>query len=125
MRRFVGLCYINFSPFKSMESQLSLEKKINVPRPKLIENERNEVLKNFHFFQKKSIFFSNSENPLKNNSTSKLYTIVANHFLKILKVSLESSNFTLYVFEALNATISLYVKSSHLETKRSQLNAVL
>ena len=52
MRRFVGLCYVNFSPLKSMESQLSLEKKINVLRPKLIENERNEVLKIFHFFKK-------------------------------------------------------------------------
>ena len=32
-------------------------KKINVIRPKLIENERNEVLIFFYFFEKKSIFF--------------------------------------------------------------------
>ena len=64
MRRFVGLCYVNFSPLKNMESQLSLEKKINVIRPKLIENERNEVL-NFFTFSKKNPLFSNFENPLK------------------------------------------------------------
>ena len=57
MRRLVGLCYVNFSPLKSMESQLSLEKAINVIRPKLIENERNEVLNFFTFSKKKSIFF--------------------------------------------------------------------
>ena len=39
-------------------------KKINVIRPKLIENERNEVL-NFFTFSKKNPFFSNFENPLK------------------------------------------------------------
>ena len=64
MRRFVGLCYVNFPPLKSMESQLSLEK-INVIRPKLIENERNEVLIFFLLFRKKNAFFSNFENPLK------------------------------------------------------------
>ena len=45
-------------------------KKINVPRPKLIENERNEVLKNFHFFQKKSIFLQILKIPWKNISRS-------------------------------------------------------
>ena len=39
-------------------------KKINVIRPKLIENERNEVL-NFLLFREKNPFFSNFENPLK------------------------------------------------------------
>ena len=65
MRRFAGLCYVNFSPLKSMESQLSLGKiNVNVLRPKLIENERNEVLKNF-YFSKKNPIFSKFENPMK------------------------------------------------------------
>ena len=98
-------------------------KQINVTRPKLIENERNEVLKNFHFFQKNPFFFKFWKSPEKIDSTSKLYTIVANHFLKILKVSLESWDFTLNDSVTLNATILLYAKSSHLEAKRSQFSA--
>ena len=53
MRRFVDSCYTSFLPLKSMKSQLSLDKKINVVRPKLIVNETNEILKTFNFFQKK------------------------------------------------------------------------
>ena len=109
-------------------------KKINVTRLKLIENERNEVLKNFHFFKKKiHFFFKFWKSPEKTapgavffwkiDSTSKPYTIVANHFLNILKVSLESWDFTLNDSVTLNATIQLYAKSSHLEAKKSQFSA--
>ena len=133
MRRFVGLCYVNFSPLKSMESQLSLEKqKINVIKPKLLENERNEVLIFFCFFEKKSIFFfkfwkSFEKKQLqelfffwKDDSISKWFKIIPNHFLRFLKALLESWDFTLSDSETLNAMILLYVKSSHLEAKRSQ-----
>ena len=105
-------------------------KKINVLRQKLIVNETNEFLKNFQFFKKKVDFFKFWESPEKNSSwscffwksdsTSKLSRIVSNHFLTFLKVLLESSNFTLNDFETLNATILLYLKSSHLEAKISQ-----
>ena len=105
-------------------------KKINVIRPKLIENERNEVL-NFFTFSKKNPFFSNFENPLKktapravffwkDDSISKRFKIISNHFLRFLKASLESWDFTLSDSETLNAMILLYAKSSHLEAKRSQ-----
>ena len=127
MRRFVGLCYINFSPLKSMEFQLSLEKKNNVIRPKLIENERNEVLNFFTFSKKKSIFFKFWKSPEKNSSKScffwkddsisKWFKIISNHFLRFLKASLENWDFTLNNSETLNATILLYAKSSHLKTK--------
>ena len=90
-------------------------KKINVTRLKLIENERNEVLKNFHFFHKKSIFFKFWKSPEKTapgavffwkvHSTSKLFRIASNHFQNFLKVSLERFDFTLSDFETLNATI--------------------
>ena len=130
MRRSACPWYTNSSPLKSMESQLSLEKKINVLRPKLIVNETNEFLKNFQFFKKKWIFFTFWESPEKNSSwscffwksysTSKLSKIVSNYFLTFLKVLLESSDFTLNDFETLNATILLYLKSSHLEAKISQ-----
>ena len=105
-------------------------KKINVRKPKLIVNETNEFLKNFQFFKKKWIFFKFWESPEKNSSwscffwksysTSKLSKIVSNYFLTFLKVLLESSDFTLNDFETLNATILLYLKSSHLEAKISQ-----
>ena len=42
-----------------MESCLSLEQKINVKRPKLIAEEKNEVWEKIRFFQKKSTFFEN------------------------------------------------------------------
>ena len=105
-------------------------KKINVLRPKLIENETNEVLKIFHFLKKKSNFFkfwkSHEKNSSKscffwkNDSTSRMSRIVSNHFLKFLKTSLESWDFTLNDSETLNATILLYTKSSHLEAKISR-----
>ena len=105
-------------------------KKINVIRPKLIENERNEVLNFFTFSKKKSIFFKFWKSPEKNSSKScffwkddsisKWFKIISNHFLRFLKASLESWDFTLSNSETLNATILLYAKSSHLEAKRSQ-----
>ena len=55
-----------------MESQLSLEKKINVLRQKLIVNETNEFLKKFQFF-KKNGFFSNFENPLKKTAPGAVF----------------------------------------------------
>ena len=104
------------------------KKKINVMWPKLIENERNENLKLFHFSKKKSIFFQILKIPWKNSSkscffwkvdsTSKPYKIVSKHFQRLLKVSLERYGFTLYDSEALNATISLYAKSSHLKAEK-------
>ena len=104
-------------------------KKINVSRQKLIENERNEILKLFNFFQKKRDFFEFWKSPEKNSSrscffwkvhsTSKLFRIASNHFQNFLKVSLERFDFTLNDCETLNATIQLYAKSSHLEAKRS------
>ena len=57
---------------KSMTSQLSL-KKINVSRQKFIENERNEILKFFNFFQKKKQNFSNFENPLKKTAPGAVF----------------------------------------------------
>ena len=105
-------------------------KKINVIRPKLIENERNEVLNFFTFSKKKSIFFKFWKSPEKNSSKScffwkddsisKWFKIISNHFLRFLKASLESWDFTLSDSETLNAMILLYAKSSHLEAKRSQ-----
>ena len=106
-------------------------KKINVLRPKLIVNETNKFLKNFQFFKKKMDFFHILRIPWKKTapgavffwksySTSKLSKIVSNYFLTFLKVLLESSDFTLNDFETLNATILLYLKSSHLEAKISQ-----
>ena len=90
-------------------------KKINVSRQKLIENERNEILKLFNFFQKKRDFFEFWKSPEKNSSrscffwkvhsTSKLFRIASNHFQNFLKVSLERFDFTLNDFETLNATI--------------------
>ena len=52
MRRSVDPCYTSVLPLKSTKSQLSLEKKINVVRLKIIANETNEILKIFHFFPK-------------------------------------------------------------------------
>ena len=105
-------------------------KKINVIRQKLIENERNEVLNFFTFSKKKSIFFkiwkSSEKNSSKScffwkdDSISKWFKIISNHFLRFLKASLESWDFTLSDSETLNAMILLYAKSSHLEAKRSQ-----
>ena len=90
-------------------------KKSNVMWPKLIEIERNENLKLFHFFKKKSTFFQILKIPWKNSSrscffwkvhsTSKLFRIASNHFQNFLKVSLERFDFTLNDFETLNATI--------------------
>ena len=104
-------------------------KKINVVRPKLIVNETNEILKTFNFFSKKVNFFQILKIPCENSSrscfawkiysTSKLFKITSNHLQDFLKVSLESSDSTLNDYETLNATISFYVKSSHLEAKRS------
>ena len=65
MRRSADPRYTSFLPLKSMTSQLSLEKKINVSRQKLIENERNEILKLFNFFQKKRVFFKFWKSPKK------------------------------------------------------------
>ena len=45
-------------------------KKINVSRQKLIENERNEILKLFNFFQKEWVFFKFWKSPEKNSSRS-------------------------------------------------------
>ena len=105
-------------------------KKINVIRPKLIENERNEVFIFFTFSKKKSTFFKIWKSPEKNSSKScffwkddsisKWFKIISNHFLRFLKASLESWDFTLSDSETLNAMILLYAKSSHLEAKRSQ-----
>ena len=130
MRRSADPRYTSFLPLKSMTSQLSLEKKINVSRQKLIENERNVILKLFNFFQKKRDFFEFWKSPEKNSSKScffwkddsisKWFKIISNHFLRFLKASLESWDFTLSDSETLNAMILLYVKSSHLEAKRSQ-----
>ena len=72
MRRSADPRYTSFLPLKSMTSQLSLEKKINVSRQKLIENERNEILKLFNFFKKKEIF-SNFENPLKKTAPGAVF----------------------------------------------------
>ena len=104
-------------------------KKINVVRPKLIVNETNEILKTLNFFSKKVNFFQILKIPCENSSrscfawkiysTSKLFKITSNHLQDFLKVSLESSDSTLNDYETLNATISFYVKSSHLEAKRS------
>ena len=90
-------------------------KKINVNRQKLIENERNEILKIFNFFQKKNRFFQILKILWKKqlqelffwkvHSTSKLFRIASNHFQNFLKVSLERFDFTLNDFETLNATI--------------------
>ena len=85
----------------------------------------------FLLFRKKNPFFSNFENPLKktapravffwkDDSISKWFKIISNHFLRFLKASLESWDFTLSDSETLNAMILLYAKSSHLEAKRSQ-----
>ena len=130
MRRSVDPCYTSFLPLKSMKSQLSLDKKINVVRPKLIANETNEILKIFNFFPKNWTFFKFWKSPEKNSSKScffwkddsisKWFKIISNHFLRFLKASLESWDFTLSDSETLNAMILLYAKSSHLEAKRSQ-----
>ena len=105
------------------------KKNINVVRPKLIANETNEILKIFNFFPKNWTFFKFWKSPEKNSSrscffwkiysTSKLFKIASNHLQHFLKVSLESSSSTLNDYQTLNATISFYVKSSHLEAKRS------
>ena len=90
-------------------------KKINVMWPKLIEIERNENLKLFHFFKKNQHFFKFWKSTEKTapgavffwkvHSTSKLFRIASNHFQNFLKVSLERFDFTLNDFETLNATI--------------------
>ena len=114
---------------KKYEVSAFTGKKINVVRPKLIANETNEILKIFNFFPKNWTFFKFWKSPEKNSSrscffwkiysTSKLFKIASNHLQHFLKVSLESSSSTLNDFQTLNATISFYVKSSHLEAKRS------
>ena len=71
MRRSADPRYTSFLPLKSMTSQLSLEKKINVSRQKLIENERNEILKIFNL--KKKQIFSNFENPLKKTAPGAVF----------------------------------------------------
>jgi len=81
---------------------------------KLIENERNEILKLLNFFKKKR-FFQILKIPWKKqlqelffwkaHSTSKLFRIASNHFQNFLKVSLERFDFTFNDFETLSATI--------------------
>ena len=73
MRRSADPRYTSCLPLKSMTSQLSLEPRINVSKQKLIENERNEILKFFHFFQKKKYIFSNFENPLKKTAPGAVF----------------------------------------------------
>ena len=105
-------------------------KKINVIRPKLISNDKNEIWENFNFFFKKLSFFEISRICKKNSSkscffwkfhpTSKHFRITSNHFENFLKLSLESSRFTLNDSGTPNATNSFPGQESHLEAKSSQ-----
>ena len=85
----------------------------------------------FLLFRKKNPFFSNFENPLKKTAPGAVFffekliqlqncleslQIIFRTFWRYLWKGLTSH---LNDFEALNATISLYARSSHLEAKRS------
>ena len=82
------------------------------------------------FFSKKLSFFEISRICKKNSSkscffwkfhpTSKHFRITSNHFENFLKLSLESSRFTLNDSGTLNPTSSFPDKWSHLEAKSSQ-----
>ena len=105
-------------------------KKINVIRPKLISNDKNEIWENFNFFFQKIIIFWNFENLRKKqlqelffwkfHPTSKHFRITSNHFENFLKLSLESSRFTLNDSGTPNATNSFPGQESHLEAKSNQ-----
>ena len=133
MRRSVDPCYTSVLPLKSTKSQLSLEKKLMSRDQNLLQTKQTKFWK-FSIFSKKLNFFQILKIPWKkqlqelfffwkDDSISKWFKIISNHFLRFLKASLESWDFTLSNSETLNATILLYAKSSHLEAKRSQFSA--
>ena len=97
------------------------------------ESLQNEILNFFHFFKKKSTFFQILKIPWKNSSRSCFFLkswvswlnfkTTQNRFKTFSEVTegiigKVSDGFTLYDFETLNATISLYARSSHVEAKK-------
>ncbi len=111
-----------------MESCLSLEQKINVKRPKLIAEEKNEVWEKIRFFSKKSTFFENLKFLKKNSSwscffwkfhsTSNCLRITSSHNQSFSKVSLESQWCIFVAFQCLNAANHFPEISPHLEAMK-------